>query len=260
MKNEIDPLAPESALPRLAAGIEPVLGTPEASRPHEVDYRTTADAHRYYWGKIAPRYDGVIDIMIGAETRTKILARFGAETALGEVLEIGCGTGYHTDTLAAKSTRLVATDLSPGMLAVAQNRVRSANVTFQVADCRRLPFDSAAFDTAVLGLVLHFADPELTLREVLRVVRPGGTILIVNPALLSMGALARFGCRCRMIFHGVTRYRLKPPGDFSDFLLSGDVLCKLLELTGWTDVHLEYIASSSRPFGLPLELIRAVRK
>lgn len=223
-------------------------------------YHATAEAHRHYWGKIAPRYDGVIDTLIGVGTRAKALARLGAETSLGEVVEIGCGTGYYTDTLAARATRLVATDLSPGMLVAARNRVRAGNVTFRVADCRCLPFDAQTFDTAVLGLVLHFAEPELTLKEMARVVRPGGSILIVNPGLVSMSRLARFGCRCRMIFYGVTRYRLKPPRDFSNYLLSGEDLCALLKRNGWTDARMERIPTASRRFRLPLEIIRAVRE
>ena len=259
MKNEIDPLAPASALPGRAADVEPAFAPSAPDNLEKADHHATAAAHRYYWGKIAPRYDGVINTMIGAEARGKVLARFGSGALLGDAIEIGCGTGYHTDTLAAKSTRLVATDLSPGMLAIARNRVRATNVTFRAADCRRLPFDPATFDTAVLGLVLHFADPALALTEVWRVVRPGGSIFIVNPGLLSMTPLFRFGCRCRMIFHGITRYRLKPPRDFSNFLLSGGDVCKLLELNGWTDSRLERIPISSGAFGLPLELVRAVK-
>ena len=263
MKNKLPPLSSESAAPEREARVpsfEPAALEPEEKSSPSVETYATADAHRVYWGKIAPRYDEVIDTMIGMEARASVLARFNSKRTLGHVVEIGCGTGYNTETLAANATQVVATDLSPGMLAVAQKRVRSTNVTFRVADCRRLPFDSQSFDTAVLGLVLHFARPEETLREILRVVRPGGSIFIVNPAVVSMGALARFGCRCRMLFHGITRYRLKPPGDFSNYLLSGEALSELLEWNGWTDIRLENIPSSSGPFGLPLEFIAAVRK
>lgn len=240
---------------------EPLLepASPEPKQTGLEIYATTS-AHRVYWGKIASRYDGFIDTMMGEETRAGMLRRLGCKRALGHVLEVGCGTGLNTETLAANARRVVATDLSPGMLQVAQKRVRSTNVSFRTADCRCLPFDSKSFDTAVLGLVIHLAKPEDTLREITRVVRPGGSVLIVNPAVLSMDALARFGCRCRMLYHGITRFWLKPPKDFAQFLLTGKALCELLETNGWSNVRLENIPSSSGRFGLPLEFIEAVRK
>ena len=251
-------------VPRAPTAINPTAEIPpdkpaESGRNNEAG-NTSIEAHRKFWSQIATKYDGVMDLVVGAKARAEVLARFTRTRDLGRVIEFGCGTGFNTRALAANATAVVATDISPGMLAVAQRNVRAENVTFQVADCRRPPFDSKAFDTAVLSLVLHFADPEVTLQQMQRIVRPGGRIFIINPGLESMGSLVRFGCQCRMIFFGITRYRLKPPRGFSKHLLSGWELCDLLEWTGWSGVRSETIPSCSRPFGLPLEYIEAVRK
>ncbi|HEY5742774.1 MAG TPA: class I SAM-dependent methyltransferase [Terrimicrobiaceae bacterium] len=52
--------------------------------------------------------------------------RIGREAALGKVAEFGCGTGFYTLALAARADCVVATDISPSMLALAEERVRPA--------------------------------------------------------------------------------------------------------------------------------------
>ena len=56
---------------------------------------------------------------------------------MGKLAEFGCGTGFYTQVLAGKADSVVATDLSPGMLALAKNQIKADNVTFQVEDCQR---------------------------------------------------------------------------------------------------------------------------
>jgi methylase of polypeptide subunit release factors len=80
---------------------------------------------------------------IGGQTRSMLRQRLARETALGSTVEFGCGTGFYTETLAGKAERLLATDLSPGMLDLARSRVRAANVTFQPEDCQRSSFAEA---------------------------------------------------------------------------------------------------------------------
>jgi len=102
------------------------------------------------------------------------------------VLECGCGTGAQTVHLAANSpqARIVSIDLSPASVEQAKARVRAAgygNVAFQVADLFNLPFDEGSFDHVFICFVLeHLPAPVEALRLLKRVLRPGGSITVIE--------------------------------------------------------------------------------
>ena len=103
-----------------------------------------------------------------------------------EVLEAGCGTGAQTVALARCSlgARITAVDLSAASLAAAQARVAAegiGNVVFRQADIVDPPFPSASFDHAFVCFVLeHLADPGAVLASLRRLLRPGGTITVIE--------------------------------------------------------------------------------
>jgi ArsR family transcriptional regulator len=86
--------------------------------------------------------------------------------------------------LAAFSDRVVAVDISKEMLKHARARAKSLgleNVEFVKADLQDLPLDDATFDAAFATLVLHHApDPAAAVREMARILRPGGTLVVVD--------------------------------------------------------------------------------
>lgn len=89
------------------------------------------------------------------------------------VLDAGAGTGLVSDALRAAGARAVALDRSPDML-----RRRPADLPAVVADLRLVPLRDAAVDDALGAFVLnHLPEPEVALRELRRVVRPGGAVL-----------------------------------------------------------------------------------
>ncbi|NBC34738.1 MAG: methyltransferase domain-containing protein [Alphaproteobacteria bacterium] len=109
-----------------------------------------------------------------------------AYAAGARVLEIGCGTGEQTVTLAARSLEaaFVSVELSAPSLAAAQARACRAglaNVAFVRGDLFALPFADRAFDHAFICFVLeHLAEPERALALVRRLVRPGGTVTVME--------------------------------------------------------------------------------
>ena len=102
------------------------------------------------------------------------------------VLEAGCGVGAQTITLAMRNprTRFTSIDVSPDSIAAARDtvaRVGIRNVTFGVADIFELPFAAGTFDHAFVCFVLeHLRRPVDALTIIARLVRPGGTITVIE--------------------------------------------------------------------------------
>jgi len=109
--------------------------------------------------------------------------RFPADT---DVLEAGCGVGAQTITIARNSprARIKSIDISADSLQEAQDRVARAgltNVAFQRADIFDLPFAQASFDHVFACFVLeHLRDPRAALERLKRVLKPGGTITVIE--------------------------------------------------------------------------------
>jgi ubiquinone/menaquinone biosynthesis C-methylase UbiE len=215
--------------------------------------------HSEFWSKVAGKYDSVVDLQIGPNTRAMARERLQREAKLGHSVEFGCGTGFNTAVLAARSDRLVATDLASGMLEIAHQNTNAANVTFRQEDCQRTSFSDSQFDTAFLGLVLHFTDPPKALAEMHRILKPGGTLIIYNPDPNPLQRWDRFRWLARGYFYGITRYRTKPPKDLLKQVLSEIQLCDLLVSSGFKVLLTETIRNTSRSYNIPIEYIKAVK-
>lgn len=102
----------------------------------------------------------------------------------GDVLELGSGTGATLDLVDwDRITSYTATDLSDGMLAKARSRpsVAGQPVAFRQLEASSLPFPDASFDTVTISLTLcTVPDPERTLREMSRVCRPDGRLVLLE--------------------------------------------------------------------------------
>jgi ArsR family transcriptional regulator len=101
-----------------------------------------------------------------------------------EVVDIGCGEGYLTIEIARWATRVVAIDRSPAVLARAKSlagRRHACNITFKRGELEHLPIDDHSVDVALFSQALHHAvDPAQAMAEAVRVVRPGGKVLVLE--------------------------------------------------------------------------------
>lgn len=94
-------------------------------------------------------------------------------------LDVGCGTGALSEMIlrAADPSRLKGVDASEDYIAQARSAVNDPRASFEVGDARQLTDQPAVFDASVSGLALNFIpQPEVAVREMARVVRPGGTV------------------------------------------------------------------------------------
>ena len=110
-------------------------------------------------------------------------AALGA-AAQGKLLDVACGPGVVTAGLAPGAASVVAFDATEPMLEKARQRCAKAgltNVVFRHGDAERLPFADEEFDGVVTRLAIHhFAEPQRALGEMFRVLRRGGSAVVVD--------------------------------------------------------------------------------
>ena len=131
-----------------------------------------------FWDRVAWVYDVFANgINRRANRAMCAAAHIGPED---EVLECACGTGLLTGVIAARCRALTATDFSEKMLAQAERKYANCrNVRFAQADITKLDYPDGRFDAVVAANVIHLLDEPLqALRELDRVCRPGGRLII----------------------------------------------------------------------------------
>jgi len=103
------------------------------------------------------------------------------------VLDAGCGPGYDTLRMSAmvgKTGKVIGIDLSERMIAIAGAKAKGTGlpVSFRTIDVRKLPFPDASFDKIRIERTLQILDnPDQILDEMIRVLRPGGRLLSIEP-------------------------------------------------------------------------------
>jgi demethylmenaquinone methyltransferase/2-methoxy-6-polyprenyl-1,4-benzoquinol methylase len=134
---------------------------------------------RALFAPLGPTYDRTAALLsFGQDPRWRrfLVSRIEADPG-STVLDVATGTGaVARELLVQKGCTVVALDQSPEMLAEARRRL-PADVTLIEAGAEQLPFPDAAFDALTFTYLLRYVDdPGAVLRELTRVVRPGGTV------------------------------------------------------------------------------------
>ena len=98
------------------------------------------------------------------------------------VLEIGAGTGTHTQSLLKSGAFVTATDISPNSVRVIKKRYKkySERLTVKVADMEFLPFNDNSFNVVCSAGSMSYGDNEVVMNEINRVLKPGGRVIIVD--------------------------------------------------------------------------------
>ncbi len=158
------------------------------------DFNRDSIARAY--GRWAPVYDFVFGAVFDAGRRAAIAAAEATCPPGGRLLEVGVGTGISLPDY-RRDIRITGVDISEPMLRKAQERVDAqhlANVeALSVMDAAKLALPDASFDAVVAQYVITAVpDPDGTLDEFARVVRPGGEIILVNHIGAEAGPRAVF--------------------------------------------------------------------
>lgn len=154
--------------------------------------RYKESSYRSYNYKMPERYDSLFWMtfcQIPLWDRM-IIAEIGEEIGSIAILDVGCATGRLLSTLAkAGALHLHGTDLAPNILEVAREKLagEAASAELHVADAEdSLPWPDSSFDVVTLtGVLHHFYRPLDALREIHRVLRPQGRILIMDPSFFA---------------------------------------------------------------------------
>ncbi len=133
------------------------------------------------YGRWAPIYDMVFGKVFDEGRRSTIAE---ADRIGGRVLDVGIGTGLSLLDY-ARTTKICGVDISEPMLRRAHERVRKHNLTnvetLAVMDAKHLAFPDNHFDAVVAQYVITAVpDPEATLDDFIRVLKPGGELILVN--------------------------------------------------------------------------------
>ena len=147
----------------------------------------TAVTARRLFAPLGPRYDRYSALLsFGQDPRWRRFLVARVEASPGDtVLDVATGTGLVARELVRqKGCSVVGLDQSPEMLAAARERMRGLNVKLVEGRADELPFGDAEFDALTFTYLLRYVDDSgATLRELARVVRPGGTIAMLEFAL-----------------------------------------------------------------------------
>ena len=165
------------------------------------------------WDRVAPLYDffeNTFNRTVYDGTGEAVARMIRPDD---RVLECACGTGAISVAIAPVCARLVATDYSEGMLKQARKKLaRFPHVVVEQADITDLHYADDSFDAVVAGNVIHLLpEPGDALKELKRVVRPGGTIIVPTYVIpkkraytMFLSVISRFGVHFQEHFDPVS--------------------------------------------------------
>jgi demethylmenaquinone methyltransferase/2-methoxy-6-polyprenyl-1,4-benzoquinol methylase len=152
-------------------------------------YKTMDEEKEYYsltkrvWSNFAPFYDIAVTLISGV--RDKVVSFTNARNC-AKILDVATGTGKQAFAFGKRGYDVIGIDISEAMLKVANKKDKYGNVRFEVADATNLPFEDGSFDVSCVSFALHdmpLTIMEKTLKEMVRVIKPKGTLIVVDYAL-----------------------------------------------------------------------------
>jgi len=138
------------------------------------------DATREYFDTIADQWDELRRTFFGDGVRQAVIraANVGSSSV---VADVGTGTGFLAEAALAAGARVIGIDASEGMLGQVRSRFPSDRFEARAGDVEALPLGGSEVDAVLANMVLHHAEhPPLAIREMARVLKPGGMLVITD--------------------------------------------------------------------------------
>ncbi len=151
---------------------------------------------RKLFDNIAPDYDRlnhILSLNIDKGWRRKAVREIVDTEQPLNILDVACGTGDFTIEIARKAVRgshVTGIDLSEGMMKIGREKIRKAGVDAEMVqgDCEELPYEDGTFDRISVGFgVRNFEHLDLGLKEMCRVLKTGGKLVILELSVPSNG-------------------------------------------------------------------------
>jgi ArsR family transcriptional regulator len=141
-----------------------------------------ADRTRSFFDAVGPEWDSLRKVFNDEALRSRAVTRLVAPGL--RVADVGTGTGILAGELARLGMHVIAVDHSPRMLAAARAALANQGVTgveLRAGEASALPIEAGSLDAAFAHMVLHYLpSPSDAIREMARVVRPGGVVVVVD--------------------------------------------------------------------------------
>ena len=135
---------------------------------------------RDYFDRVAGQWDDMRRAFFGEGVRRAAIAAAGVRPGC-VVADVGTGTGFLAEAAVEAGARVIGVDISDGMLAQVRARLQGRPFEARVGDTAALPLADGEVDAVVANMVLHHADdPPAAIREMARVVKPGGRVVITD--------------------------------------------------------------------------------
>ncbi|MBI4611251.1 MAG: methyltransferase domain-containing protein [Candidatus Rokubacteria bacterium] len=162
---------------------ESVFADPETSSKNVIYVSVSVPDHipvvtKVGGDRITPG-DTFVGIYVHHAKRYRFAARFGEGKT---VLDLGCGVGYGSRMLAQTARQVVGIEISAEAVTYASHAYHGPRLSFGVGDARQLPFPDGTFDLVVcFEMIEQIREQQQMLKEIARVLRPGGQLIISTP-------------------------------------------------------------------------------
>jgi ubiquinone/menaquinone biosynthesis C-methylase UbiE len=136
---------------------------------------------RQYFDTVAPQWDNLRKGFFSEAVREKAFAVAGVEPGR-LAADIGAGAGFVTEGLLERGLRVIAVDRSEAMLAEMKNRFgEDGAVEYRMGEAESLPLEDSSVDYVFANMCLHHVDsPPAAIREMARILKPGGRLVITD--------------------------------------------------------------------------------